>query len=252
MNGAFYIAATGLQSQERALDVVANNIANLNTPAFKRSQVRFSELVPAASADGASAGAAETTGVNFNSSSRVFTQGDLRETGSPLDVAISGDGFIELIGPGGENLLWRGGQLKINADGQLAAANGLALKAGITVPEGATALTIARDGTVTAIAEGETMASEIGKIELAQVRDVGAVSALEGGLYRVTSPEDLVTADMESTSAGAFVQGSLEASNVELTEEMVSLLLMQRAYAANAQVVQAGDQLMAIANGLKR
>ncbi|TMJ11839.1 MAG: flagellar hook-basal body protein [Alphaproteobacteria bacterium] len=214
--------------------------------------MRFSELVPAASAEGGSAGPAETTGVNLNSSSRVFTQGDLRETGSPLDVAISGDGFIELIGPGGENLLWRGGQLKINADGQLAAANGLALKAGITVPEGATALTIARDGTVTAIAEGETTASEIGKIELAQVRDVGAVTALEGGLYRVTSPEDLVTADMESTSGGAFVQGSLEASNVELTEEMVSLLLMQRAYAANAQVVQAGDQLMAIANGLKR
>jgi flagellar basal-body rod protein FlgG len=252
MNGAFYIAATGLQSQERALDVVANNIANINTPAFKRSQVRFSELVPAASSEAATAGGAETSGVNLNSSSRVFTQGDLRETGSPLDVAISGDGFIELIGPGGENLLWRGGQLKINADGQLAAANGLALKAGITVPEGATAFTIARDGTVTAIAEGETAASEIGKIELAQVRDVGAVTALEGGLYRVASAEDLVTADMESASGGAFVQGSLEASNVELTEEMVALLLMQRAYAANAQVVQAGDQLMAIANGLKR
>jgi flagellar basal-body rod protein FlgG len=247
MNGPFYVGATGLQSLQRALDVVANNIANLNTPAFKRSDVRFSELAPS---DGLPQGAAG--GVSAEAGGRVMIQGDLRETGKPMDVAIDGDGFIELLGAGGETMLWRGGALQVNPDGALAAANGLALKSALNVPEGATKIAIGRDGKVTAVAAGASEPTEIGRIEITRVKDPAALVGAENGLFRVTSTESLVSSAAGEEGAGSIVQGSLEASNVQLTEEMVKLLLMQRAYAANAQVVQAGDQLMAIANGLKR
>ena len=255
MNGAFYIGATGLETQQRALDVVANNIANINTPGFKRSDVRFSELVGASAEAGAPARSGPGSlsgGVTLDTSSRLLSQGELRETGNPLDVAIGGEGFIELLGPAGEMMLWRGGTLTVNRDGLLTAANGLPLKAMITVPEGASALTIGRDGIVSATVEGEASVTEIGKIDIVKVRDLGGLSAVEGGMFRPASEEDVVSFEPGEAGAGALIQGSIEASNVELTQEMVALMLTQRAYAANAQVLQAGDQLMAIANGLKR
>jgi flagellar basal-body rod protein FlgG len=256
MNGAFYIAATGLEAQQRALDVVANNIANINTPGFKRSEVRFSELVAASGAgDSTSASSVEgalMNGVSATNSPRVFDQGALQQTGNPLDLAISGAGFVELLGPAGQTMLWRGGTLSVNRDGLLAGANGLVLKDSITVPDGATGLNIAQDGTVSAMLAGETQATEIGHIGLVKVRDTTALTAADGGLYRTDAADDVASVDPGNEGAGTFVQGSLEGSNVELSQEMVALLVMQRAYAANAQIVQAGDQLMAIANGLKR
>lgn len=252
MNGAFYIGAIGLQSQQRALDVVANNIANINTPGFKRSEVRFTELMAVGGA-GQAASADAMEGVMSQASPPVFTQGELRTTGKAMDVAIEGDGFLELQGPDGKVLLWRGGTLSINADGFLGAAStGLTLKAMIAVPREATGVTIERDGAVRAVmGEGEA-GEEIGRLEVVRARD-GALSAgVGGGLYEVVSPSDLMTATPGEDGAGVLVQGALEGSNVLLAEQMVALMLMQRAFAANAQVLQAGDQLMAIANGLRR
>lgn len=252
MNGAFYIAATGLRSQQGALDTTANNIANLNTPAFKRATVRFSELVSRNEGPAAfDASGAAPSGVVFDSSERVFTQGELRETSSPMDLAIRGDGFIELMAPSGRGLLWRGGTLKVNEDGLLAASNGMPLRAMIAVPTGASELRISADGRVTALLEDNTR-GEIGRIDLTLSRDSTSLKAQGGGLYAVTDNGDANTITPGEDGAGVFVQGSIEASNVQITDEMVTLLLTQRAYAANAQIVQAGDQLMAIANGLKR
>ncbi|HEX8232322.1 MAG TPA: flagellar hook basal-body protein [Caulobacteraceae bacterium] len=254
MNGAFYIGATGLQSQERALQVVANNIANLNTPAFKRSLVRFSELMGAPAAGALDAvsqpGGPDVGGVLADTSARIYAQGELRPTGNPNNIAIDGGGFIELMGPSGQDYLWRGGVLKVNEDGYLAAGNGMVLKAMISVPAGASDLTVAADGTVRAVVDGQS--SEIGKIEVAMPRDMSALSAIEGGLYLAGGSDRLTSVTPGEEGGGLFVQGSLEASNVDLSEEMIAMLLMQRAYAANAQVVQAGDQLMSIANGLRR
>jgi len=253
MNGAFYIGAIGLQSQQRALEVIANNIANINTPAFKRSEVRFTELM-AAGVPGAGLGVDALEGVRAQASSPVFSQGELRTTGKAMDVAIEGDGFLELQGPDGRTYLWRGGTLSIGADGFLSASSsGLALKAMISAPREATSLEIARDGTVRAVmGEGQPAGEEIGRLEVVRARD-GALSApLGGGLYEVASPSDLMAATPGEDGAGAIVQGAVEGSNVLLAEQMVTLMLMQRAFAANAQVLQAGDQLMAIANGLRR
>lgn len=256
MNGAFYIGAAGLNAQERALETSANNIANLNTPGYKRAEVRFQELVgPRPSVEDAAlnpSAVAQLGGVNATAPRRIFAQGELRTTGRALDLAIDGEGFLELFGPGGEALLWRGGSLKVDAEGNLASASGLPLKAMIAVPPGATGLTIGREGTVRAMMPGEASPTELGRIEIVRVADPGALEGLDDGLYRANASTDIIARAPGEEGAGVLVQGAIEGSNVAMSEEMVTLMLMQRAYAANAQVVQAGDQLAGIANGLRR
>lgn len=256
MNGVFYIGATGLRTQEEALNVVANNVANVNTLGFKRSEASFTELVTAPADDDAlrpidQNGVSRLGGARVDGSRKVFSQGELRQTGKPLDIAINGEGFIELMGPGGKTLLWRGGTLKVNAEGLLTGPNDLPLKAMISVPTDATSMAIGADGRISAtMADGQT--TSLGQIELVMPKDMAALSPLDGELYSVADETQVTPTAPGEEGSGLLVQGSLETSNVQLSDEMVLLLLMQRAYAANAQVVQAGDQLMAIANGLKR
>ncbi|WP_443751364.1 flagellar hook-basal body protein [Asticcacaulis solisilvae] len=258
MNGVFYIGATGLDTQQRALDIVANNIANLNTRAFKQSHPQFSQMVApvALPADGHETSAADAQaamlGVKLDGAPVDFTQGQLNATGAPLDLAINGSGFIELMGPGGQTMLWRGGGLMVNPDGYLAASNGMPLQAMISVPHDASALTISADGKVTATVDGSAQPVSLGQIELSQDNDPSTLTAIGGGLYVPQSDADIVRAAPGTEGAGVLAQGFSEASNVDLSREMVTLLLMQRTYSANAQVVQAGDQLMGIDNELKR
>lgn len=256
MSGAFYVGAVGLRAQEHALDIVSNNIANVNTPAFKRSDVRFSAMLAVrndpdalASPDAAFAAA----GVMASAAPSLDEAGELQSTGHPMDIAIRGRGFIELMGPDGQTLLSRGGMLKIGQDGMLAMANsGLSLKAAITIPADATALTIATDGTVRATTSTDADPVEIGKIGLVVTDDVSGLNAIDGGLYSASDETRLKDAAAGEDGAGALVQGAIERSNVDMSSEMIQLLMVQRAYAANAQIVQAADQLMSIANGLRR
>lgn len=251
MNGAFYIGATGLRSQQSALEVVANNIANLNTPAFKRASVHFSEVLGPEPAGGALAGVAGPTmsGVRLVTESRELANGDLRQTGQRMDLAIDGPGFLELAGPEGARL-WRGGSLRINPDGFLAAENRLPLAALISVPRDVQDVQIDPDGAIWAIQDGKP-AERIGDLELVLVESA-ELQALGGGLYSVGEAQAMRLERPGENGAGVIAQGAVEASNVELSQEMVTLLLMQRAFAANAQVVQVGDQLMSIANNLRR
>jgi flagellar basal-body rod protein FlgG len=258
MSDAFFVGAIGLQTQQRALDGVASNIANVNTPAFKRSQLRFADVVatradidPAAAAD-PTRDNATLTGVMIDTQLMLNDAGEIERTGQAMDLAIQGNGFIELMGPGGQTLLWRGGAMKINEDGLLATAGGLALRAAVTVPSDATALTIGSDGVVRATVSDSEEPVEIGQIQLAKVDDPASVDRLDGGLYRVRDGVTLTDAQPGEDGVGTLVQGAIERSNVALTDEMVRLMLVQRAYAANAQIVQAADQMMGIANGLRR
>jgi len=257
MNGAFYVGAIGLQSQQRALDVIAGNIANVSTPGFKRSEVRFSDVlalrddpdVPRADlADAPLSG----DGVLVDADPMINEAGALQSTGHPMDIAVSGQGFIELMGPDGQTILWRGGTMKVGEDGMLASSNGMALKAGITIPDDATAVTIGTDGTVSITTADSATPTEVGQIDVVRVDDPTGLQRLDGGLYRVTDGTRVTDAKPGEDGAGTLVQGSLENSNVDMSTEMVNLMLVQRAYGANAEVVQAADQLMAIANGLRR
>ena len=258
MNGAFEIGAVALRADQKALELVANNIANVNTPAFKRSDARFAAILAnqvqpdgtlaiAATADAA----ALNGGVRLAPHAMLFAQGELRPTGNAMDLAIDGQGFIELMGPAGQTLLWRGGTLRVDEDGALATREGLPLRAGITVPADTTSLTITAEGVVKAgTSSGETV--ELGQIALVRAEHEGALEQMDGGLLRLTDDARLRDAVPGEDGAGLFVQGSLEGSNVTLTDEMVQLLMIQRAFAANAQALQTADQLAAITNNLKK
>ena len=258
MNGVFYIGATGLDSQQRGLEIVANNIANLNTPTFKQSHAQFAQIMGADPVRNTGTGNESTPaqpvflGVKLDSAPVDFTQGTLTESGSALDVAINGTGFMELMGPGGQTMLWRGGTMKVNADGYLSAANGMPLQAMISVPRDASSLNVGADGRVTATVEGSTDPLTIGQINLVQDVSPSTLTAMSGGVYMPVSETDLIRSAPGEDGGGVLAQGFIETSNVDLASEMVSLLMLQRTYSANAQVVQAGDQLMAIANDLKR
>lgn len=256
MNAAFEIAGVGLGAQQRALDVIANNIANLNTPGFKRSNVRFVELIAAATDPLTPltqlGSAAALGGVSARPIVMVDAQGDIDLTGRALDIAIRGEGFIELMGPRGQSLLWRGGSLSRTEDGLLAGPDGMALRAMINIPVDATELQIRPDGVVVARLGSVEDMVELGQIGVVRVDDAALLERMDGGLYRPADGAMLYEMTPGEDGAGELVQGGVERSNVEISDEMVRLMLVQRAYAANAQVVQAADQLMAIANNLRR
>jgi flagellar basal-body rod protein FlgG len=255
MNGAFYIGAIGLDAQQRALEVLANNVANVNSTAFKRSTVQFAELVsPLHNADDvaiAQMGPDHLQGVAVAGTPVIWSQGALQQTGHAWDVAINGDGFFELAGPAGRTLLWRGGTLKVNGDGYLATSDGVPLKSLISIPQGASAITIGNDGIVSATTDG-AKAEQIGQIDLITVKTPDRLVDTGDGYFEASNDSQLTTVKPGEEGSGFLMQGTLESSNVQLTDEMANVLLAQRAFGANAQIVQAGDQLMSIVNQLRR
>jgi flagellar basal-body rod protein FlgG len=256
MNGAFYIGAIGLDAQQRALEVAANNIANINTTAFKRSAVRFSEMA-AAVRDGdelaiTAIGPESFQGVALGGTPMVWTQGAMQHTGQQFDLAINGDGFIELAGRSGHSLLWRGGSLTVNSEGFLATADGTPLRDMIAVPQGTGTFTIGNDGKVSAKADGDSAVRQIGQIDLVMVKSPEALVDTGNGYYELGDESKAITVSPGEEGSGILEQGSLEASNSQLADEMTNVLLAQRAFGANAQIVQAGDQIMSIVNQLRR
>jgi len=256
MSAGLEIAAVGMRTQQQALDALAGNITNVNTPTYKRSDLRFSELV-AVPATGSRDNYAWTgqdgiSSVGLTTRPMVEQQGQLQLTGSANDLAISGNGFIELMGSSGQTLLWRGGTLQVQEDGTLATSNGYALKSSINVPHDASNLTINPDGKVYVTFPGSQNASQIGQIDLVSVTDTTLIERRDGGVYAVTDGSQVTQGAPGEENLGNLVQGQREQSNVDLNTEMVSLLISQRAYSASAQVVQAADQLYGIANALRR
>jgi len=257
VSDAYQIGAIGLRTQQQALDAIANNIANINTSGFKRSEVRFADVVAsrpdaALSPADLQSTAPTLSGVAIDLQFMLNDQGELQRTGVTMDVAVDGPGFIELMGPDGRTLLWRGGRLAIGDDGVLGSAAGFALKANITVPDDTTSLSIGTDGMVRAQGADGTAPIDLGQIRLVRVADPAGIVRLDGGLYQLADDAPPDEQAPGEDGAGQLVQGAVERSNVQLTEEMVRMMLIQRAYAANAQIVQAADQLMGIANTLRR
>ncbi|MCJ2186998.1 flagellar hook-basal body protein [Novosphingobium beihaiensis] len=255
MNGAFEIGAVALDAQQRALNVLANNVANMNTPAFRRQDTQFAAVMAQTSMSAMSEAGQATEaspaagGVRFAARPTLDVPGEVRQTGSALDVAIDGSGFIELMAPHGRSLLWRGGTLVVNEDGMLASANGYPLADAIRVPDDASKLKIASDGQITATgSDGRSL--QLGQLTL--LRTQGAIEQLDDGLYRAGEGSRVIEVMPGEDGAGQIRQGFLEASNVDLTREMVDMLMIQRAYSANAQVISAADQLASITNSLKR
>lgn len=252
MLDAFYVSAMGLQAQKEQLEAVAGNLANLGTTAYKRQSIDFTAIldrVPQARG----ANAVAVPDARPNRLLRLdLTPGEINQTGRPLDLAIRGNGFIEVELPGDRTGYTRGGSLQINEDGGLSMLSGLPLLADVRVPGGASDVRILPDGSVTALLAGETTPSVLGQIELATFATPESLQYQGEGIF--LAPEGAEPARVRPGEEGTqeLAPESLEDSNVDMTNEMVSLMLMQRAYELNSRVVQVADELMSMSNNLMR
>lgn len=260
MLDAIYSSLSALHSQQTRLDITSNNLANVNTSAFKKQRAVFSELVfPPADDRAVDVRNSQDNARVFNGFGTYISQirpdfvnGDLRQTGRTLDVAIQGNGFFELERKDGSLVYTRLGSLSVNSDGELVSATGLRLSDNIQVPSDATSIEIGKDGLVTAKVPDETQPIDIGQIALANFTNAEGLDDLGDGLYRATdrSGEAFKMTPGES-GFGVLQQRFLEASNVDFVEELVELSIAQRAYQLNARVLQAADEMLAEVNGLR-
>jgi flagellar basal-body rod protein FlgG len=259
MLDAMYIAAIGLQAQKEQLDAVANNLANVGTTAYKRQSVDFSAILDRA----APSSGADAIGSSDNRPNRLLrfdpTPGDVRQTGRPLDVAIVGAGFLEVELPGDRAGYSRAGSLQVNADGSLALSSGQVLKADIRVPADAHDLRVLADGSVTAVIPSDAKSTDVvppttvlGQIELAMFNNPEALEYQGDGVF--TAPEGLEPTRARPGEEGSepLAAQSLEGSNINLTDEMVTMMLMQRIYELNSRVAQVADEMIGMTNNMRR
>ena len=253
MNDALYIAATGMQAQQLNIDTIANNLANVSTSGFKKGRVNFQEMMQVDGGDAAGQTSPMGLGIGIANFSKDFTVGALTRTGSQMDVAVNGPGFLEVTLSDGSRGYVRGGTLQVTKDNYLAAPNGLVLHPTIHVPPNASMLTISADGKVSVRTSANGTPTDIGQIELSSFANPAALASLSGGLYTPTeSSGDALSARPGSQGLGAIEQGALENSNVTLVDEMVMLMIAQRAYEMSSKVIQASDEMMGLTNNLRR
>lgn len=267
MYDALQIAATGMQAQQTQVETIANNLANVNTVGYKRSRLSFADLVTtppggaAATAavgasglgDAAAASLARGTGVRVASILKSFEPGELRKTESAFDVTIVGEGFFEALMPDGSRAYARGGTLKVTSDRQLATVAGAVLKPGLSIPDSAQGLVIDEEGRVHAQIDGRAQPSELGQLDLVRFTGPGALEPIGDNLYRATEASgDPIAGRAGSDGMGSLRQGYLEASNVKLVQEMVDLMVAQRAYEASVKLVQASDEMLGLINNLRK
>lgn len=258
MNLSMYSAATGMEAQQINLNTISNNIANVNTTAFKRSKVEFQDLFyqiesPAGVESGA--GNVTPTGVELGngsevvSTAKVFTQGQMTQTGAELDLAIQGDGFLEVERADGQSAYTRDGSLKVGADGRIMTSNGLPVLSGFQpVPEGTTSISISASGDVTVSGSSGTQSY---RLQLIRFANPGGLESMGGNLYSETAASGLPeTGNPAEDGFGSVLQGYLEASNVNVVEEMVNMILAQRAYEMNSKTIQTSDEMLQVVTQL--
>jgi flagellar basal-body rod protein FlgG len=259
---ALYTAASGMMAQQANIDNVAHNLANVNTAGFKKSHMEFEDLVyqttrvagaPTSTSGEAPIGLEMGLGTRAVANSRDFVSGNLRQTGGTLDMAIEGAGFFQITLPTGDTGYTRAGSLHRDSQGLVVTAEGFALEPQITVPANATSVSISKDGIVSASVPGQTAAQQLGTVELAIFQNAAGLQAMGGNLFTATSAagEQEVGAPA-SDGRGSIVQGMVEDSNVSVVEEMVNMILGQRAYEANSRVIKAADEMLSQVNNLVR
>jgi flagellar basal-body rod protein FlgG len=260
-----YSAATGMSAMETKLDVIANNLANIGTTAFKRGRPNFEDLfyrqeeVPGAQD---SSGQYTATGTAIGLGSRVSSvqtelrQGAFQQTERELDVAIEGRGFFQVLDPTGEVLYTRAGNFSVNADGQLvlgSAATGRLLEPSIVIPEDATAISISPEGVVSVRQPGTPTMSQVGDLELVTFINPEGLLKLGENLFAESDASGAPTTGTPGQEGlGLLRQGSLEASNVEPVRELIDLITTQRAFELNSKAVQVGDEMMQVVANLTR
>ncbi|TWU34466.1 flagellar basal-body rod protein FlgG [Novipirellula artificiosorum] len=263
---SLYTAATGMGAMETKLDVIANNLANINTTGFKKDRANFEDLlyrtevypgVKDASQNPTAVGTQVGLGVRVTSTQTDQRQGTLQQTGRELDVAIRGSGYLKTIDPSTQDTMYtRAGNLDINANGQLvigSAQTGRLLEPPITIPQDASAITINGSGEIMVRQPGNAELSTVGQIELAQFINPDGLLKMGENMYLQTDASGQeISGNPGEQGLGTLVQGNLEASNVEPVQELIDLITTQRAFELNSQAIQAGDQVMQNISNLRR
>ena len=252
---SLWIAKTGLDAQQTQLDVISNNLANVGTTGFKRSRAVFEDLLyqtvrqPGASSSQQTqlpTGLQVGTGVRPVATERIHTQGNLQQTGNPLDLAIRGQGFLQVSMPDGTLAYTRDGSLHTDAQGQLVTSGGYPVSPAITIPANAQSVSIGRDGVVTVTQPGQAAATQVGTLQIANfINPAGLESRGENLLVETGSSGAPTTNTPGSNGAGLITQGYVETSNVNVVEELVSMITTQRAYEINSRAIQTSDQMLA-------
>ncbi len=260
MNLSLYSAATGMEAQELNLNTIANNLANVNTPGFKRSKIEFQDLLyqkPRSAGADSGGGNLVPTGIEVGNgakvaaTSKVFTQGQVNQTGQQLDIAIQGDGFFEVQQADGTLAYTRDGSFKLNAQGQVVNADGLPIASGFqTIQAGATSINISQTGAVAV--QGPNGAQNF-QLTLVRFANPAGLESLGGNLYAETAASGTAqTGQAGQAGYGSTLQGYLESSNVNIVEEMVNMITAQRAYEINSKSVQASDDMLQNVANMKR
>jgi flagellar basal-body rod protein FlgG len=260
---ALYTAASGMNAQQLNLDNIANNLANSSTAGFRRRRLQFQDLVYQNLIMPGSAATQQTTtvaglqiglGTKAGASEMVQSQGDFNSTGNPLDLAIEGAGFFQVSLPSGETAYTRSGTFHMDAQGNVVTADGNPIQPAITIPSGATSVTVGADGTVSVTQPGQTAAQQVGQIQLALFANPGGLNSVGKNLLLATtaSGDPIVGNPGGTEGLGTLQQGMLEQSNVSVVEEFIQMILAQRSYEANSRVVSAASEMFQQLNTLGR
>ncbi|HBG20945.1 MAG TPA: flagellar basal-body rod protein FlgG [Desulfobulbaceae bacterium] len=257
---SLWTGTTGMHSQQLNIDVIANNLANVSTSGFKKSKADFQDLLYQTMKVPGSQSSADTEsptgilvglGVKPAAVSKVFTQGDLIQTENELDVAIEGEGFLQIEMPNGNTGFTRSGALKRDSNGRLTNSDGYPILPSITIPDGARQITIGETGIVSAIIGDDTASTEIGTLELATFTNNSGLSAIGKNLFEETSASGTAQTGTPGTDGyGTLLQTYLEGSNVNIVEELASMITTQRAYEINSKTIQTSDEMMQTTNNL--
>ncbi len=259
---ALSIAATGMNAQEQNLEVIANNIANINTTGFKRSRAEFTDLIyqneriAGVSSRGRDAtvpeGAQIGLGVRTAAIRSLQIQGAMTNTGNTLDLAINGLGWYQVTDPNGDTVYTRDGAFNTNAQGQLVTTDGYLVTPTITIPPTATSVTVSQSGLVTATIAGQTNPQQLGQLTIANFVNAAGLQALGGNYFQQTFASGAAAVGVPGDTAfGVIQQGYLEASNVDPVTEITNLISAQRAYEMNSKVIQAADQMSGTITNLR-
>ena len=259
---SLWSAASGMVAQQANIDVIANNLANVNTTGFKKIRTDFQDLIyqtirQAGATSGPDnmlpTGVQMGLGVRQAATQHIFTTGNFQASGNPLDVAIEGDGFLQITMPDGTLAYTRDGSLKKDAQGRIVTSEGYFLEPQITIPSTATALTISAEGLVSATIPGQTSPQELGQIQLARFVNPAGLNSIGKNLFKESDASGApVVTNPGTDGAGTIVQNYIEMSNVQVVEEMVNMIVAQRAYEMNAKAVTTSDEMLQTANQLKR
>lgn len=260
---ALYTAATGMTAQQNNLDNIANNLSNSSTAGFRRRRLQFQDMFYQNLIMPGSAATQQTTvssglqiglGTRTMASEVIQQQGDMTQTGNPLDLAIQGPGFFQIKMPNGETAYTRSGNFHTDATGNLVTADGNPVDPAITIPAGASSISIGTDGTVSVTQPGQTNAQQVGTIQLAMFANPEGLNSIGQNLFLPTaaSGDPVVGNPGGSEGLGQLQQGTLEQSNVSVVEEFVDMILAQRSYEANSKVVNAANEMFQQLNQLSR